>query len=468
MITESLGVGNRFAIVATLPKAVEECRKNVATWIRGLNASEVRQLFMTQLATFIDPKLFADNDFILRGIISIAVVKGAERGRLIAAIVDEAEPYACKTAHLLEEVGVRVFIGSLSEHDKIEVFLRGVSLKRSELSAGKANAKLRQVTNLPERRLITAVKRALGLLPLLPAFRAELLARCGSNLVSEIQKGLDAQRKKINVFEEYALTRVVDASGSQNYAHLQKYRVDILVAIAAPASRPLFVIKFDGKEHRSPDKARKDKYRDSLLIDADLPVLRIDSRTDWRHPFFLLYIKVLVGRIAEVIEIDFEYQNAVSSIFNDEIERITKKVASFRNDRQRIDIPTADALKILSEAFDDTYDARFHASLSNGEDKFSGWQFWQSQIDAKEIFRSFGNTIEILEPLAAVRDVASPDGFYSQMKIRQNGIIRLLRSPRLQLTLTSSGSVEHLTGIIEEAAMACLLIDFENSNAVAT
>jgi hypothetical protein len=433
---------------------------------------------MTQLATFLDPEALShDGDIVKRAIVSIAIVKGAKNGRLLIAIIDEKERFSREAHQIFTRIGVAVYVGPLSDHDAILRFLSGSASVRGSRPA--IGSEFREVTNLPERRIITAAKRGLGILPLDRQTRELLANYQNGSLLSVFMDMIKVQRSKYNVFEEYALTRIVDLDGHGSFAQLQKFRVDLLVASASPLSRPLVVIEFDGKRHsESPGQIRKDSVRDAVLLDAGIPVIRISSRTKFEScPFFALFVEFLISRIVQLIELQIAWVESMGEVHQGLVQGVRKKVDQLRKERGQINITEDQRVEVFSETCEEHHDEIFEKDLDHAVAVHESEQMWRSCTDPAHALRSLGD-VQVLKAFTKVKNVAYIDGASVSCEIIMDGERSVLRSPDLFLRISMAREDmdvstnrdrdiddvcrdSFLENVISEAAMATTLTLFE-------
>ena len=434
------------------------------SWIRDQNVSEVRLVCMTQLATFFDPERVDPDysDIVKRAIVSVAIVKGSEGGKLVAAIIDENESDAKDAERVISKAAVPVFVGSVCDSDVIKTFLDCISTgKITKQSRKEYDARFRKVTNLHERKLISAVKQSLGILPLQWRFRDKLREEGKGDLIVYFERYIEEQKKKFNVFEEYALTRIVDSSKRDNYVHLQKYRVDVLIAEAAPKANPLLVIEFDGKTHASAKQSRKDRSRDSILIDAELPVLRISSRTKLDGPFFDQYVVFLVARLVEVIELRNKCLPSDAEFFRE----FQKRLARYRREKGRIDVEADVAAKIYQETLESLDEMRFLEHADAATEALEVSRYWMRDCNPDVLAVSLGKIIETVKPFTTVGKVGSKDGFVVEALISIDGREYPISSPNIFISVTDGKWQKEYENIVEQAAMACALATFAGQHA---
>lgn len=435
-------------LISTLPPHVEKCRRQVLEWIRNQHLSEVRPIFETQLSTFVDPSLYDDNQPIKLAIISVAIVKGANNGRLIAAIVDEREPHADVTRRILNNLSVPVFIGSVQSESEISHFLGSIRKRDAIQIRG-----MRKVTNLRERQVITLVKRSLGLLPLQRSFLNKLHSEGCANFISLFNDYLEKQRKKFNVFEEYALSAIVDVSAQHNCSHLQSFRVDVLVAEAAPSSTPLLVIEFDGAYHADERQAWKDNVRDSKLLEAGLPVLRISSMNSMDGRFFEFYMQSLVSRLVDLIKLDKLNVPWTMVEFNELLEL---EISKYRRENETINMPAEVALEMMGEVVAELW--RKYEGVADPTDyivdKAESEQDWQQLLDPERVISLAGKRrVAIIRPFSIVGEVDFHRGFHVESAVTVNDQLHTIRSPEIYLSVKESKRILGLAAAIVEAAM---------------
>lgn len=433
-------------LISTLPPQVEQCRKQIIEWIRNQHLSEIRPIFTTQLSTFVDPSRYDGNQPIKSAILSVAIVKGAKNGRLIAAIVDEQEAHADVTRQVLEALSVPVFVGSVQNQSEISKFLGSIPKKNSIQIRS-----LRKVTNVRERQVITLVKRSLGLLPFQRSLLNQLNSACFANLIHQFRAYVDRQRKKFNVFEEYALSRIIDVSEQPNCSHLQLFRVDILVAEAAPSSTPLLVIEFDGAHHASERQAWKDNLRDSKLFEAGLPVLRINSMNAMDGRFFECYIQSLVSRVVEIIQ---RQRLNVPWAKLEFYELLERKISEYRKKNQTTNISAEVSYLMAAEVGAYLSRKYRHDPMQSMIDTAEAEQDWKRLCDPAGVESLAGNKrVVVTKPFATVGEIGSDRGFYVESVVTIDDQVHEISSPKIYVSVKEPSCPLGLSAAIAEAAM---------------
>ena len=433
-------------LISTLPSQVERCRKQIIEWIRSQNLREIRPIFITQLSTFVDPSCYDRNQPIKSALISVAIVKGAKNGRLIAAIVDEKEAHADVTRKVLEALSVPVFVGSVQNQSEIRKFLESIPKKGSiQISS------LRKVTNIRERQVITLVKRSLGLLTLQPSFIEQLNSAGFANFIDMFRAYLDKQREKYNVFEEYALSRIVDVSEQPNCSHLQLFRVDILVAETAPSSMPLLVIEFDGSHHAFGRQAWKDNSRDSILSKAGLPVIRINSKTAIDGRFFERYIQTLVSRVVEIIQ---RQKTNVPWTKVEFYELLERKTSEYRKNYQTTNISAEVVFLMAAEVYADLARKYQNDPMQSMLDAEEAEQDWKQLSDPARVASLVGNrSVVVTKPFETVGEIGSDRGFYVESVVTIDDQVHKIFSPKIYVSVKEQNCPLRLSAAVAEAAM---------------
>ncbi len=444
-------------LISTLPSQVERCRKQIIEWIRSQNLREIRPIFITQLSTFVDPCCYDSNQPINSALISVAIVKGAKKGRLIAAIVDEKEGHADVTRQVLEALSIPVFVGSVQNQSEIRKFLGSIPKKGSIQIRN-----LRKVTNIRERQVITLVKRSLGLLTLQPSFIQQLKSAGFANFIDMFRAYVDKQREKYNVFEEYALSRIVDVSEQPNCSHLQLFRVDILIAETAPSSMPLLVIEFDGLHHASGRQAWKDNSRDSILSKAGIPVIRISSKTAIEGPFFECYIQTLVSRVVEIIQ---RPKTNVPWTKLEFYELLERKTSEHKKKNQTTNI-SAEVSDLMAEVYADLSRKYRHVPMQSSMDvdAIEAEQDWKKLCDPARIESLVGyRRVVVTKPFETVGEIGSDRGFYVESVVTIDDQVNKIFSPKIYVSVKEQNCPLKLSAAVAEAAMVSAIEVFSKS-----
>lgn len=460
----------KLTLAHVLPPEIEQGRSIVNSWIRTQGLSEVRLLHLVQASAFVNIDLISKEfrGASLKGLISIALVKGSTKGALRAAFIDPTSEYAKELSTLLEGLGVPVYMGALSEETTVKLFLEERVV--GGLNSQNKSVHLAGVTNISERILITLVKEALGI-RITKKMRNDLEGR--ADLARFICEFFDFQKGKFRVYEEMALGALIDGLDFQGWGYLRNYRVDILVASAHPTSMPLLVIEFDGPTHDNENQATKDAKRDEALLHAGIPVLRISSKNaliagtvrpidslDYR--FFQSYIAKLVSRLAELvyfyrIESPFRFRPIFGAVAN-EVESLCDE---YRRRESRVDIPEGEAIRIF-EAACEVFECEF--SEVEGDlalDEMHSECDWREIQDPEFHFTHSDKKVVVTVAKGPSTHglVDTRDGFSTDITLLINGIARSVTSPRIFVELRRPAGYDDLVDVAKEAAVICLLED---------
>lgn len=458
----------KLTLAHVLPPEIEQGRSIVNSWIRTQRLNELRLLHLVQAAAFVNVDLIAQEfrDASLKGLISIALVKGSTKGALRAAFIDPKSEYGEELSLLLEYLDVPVHMGILSDKNVIERFLEERVL--GGLKTQKKGLHLAGVTNIPERKMITLVKEALPI-RITKKIRNDLAGRPDqARLIDEV---IESQLRKFRVYEEMALGALIDGSDLPKWNELKKYRVDLLVASAPPTSLPLLVIEYDGQKHGEEVQAWKDAKRDKVLLDASIPVLRISSKNvsfaagakpenSSEYRFFQRYVGVLVSRLGELIYFDrIESRLRFSPINNAVANKLKSLCDEYRERQSRIDIPQDDfngLYKAASEGFDYDFNEAWGDLASEKFDMEQMWRRWQ---DPEDHFKRGDEVaaVTVAKGPSIHGAVDTKDGFLVDMTLLVNGIPRSGTSPRIFVELKRPDDCDELVDAAKEAAVICLL-----------
>lgn len=461
---------NKLTLAHVLPPDIEQGRSIVSSWIRTKRLSEIRLLHLVQVAAFIKIDLIPPEfrDASLKGLISIALVKGSEQGALRAAFIDPESEYVKELSMLLEDNGVPVYMGNFSEEKTVKRFLEERVV--GGLNSRRKSACLAGVTNMWERKLITLVKEALAI-RITKKIRNDLAGR--ADLARFIDDVIDLQNKKIRVYEEIALMALIDGSDLPGWDYLRRYRVDILVASAPPTSMPLLVIEYDGQQHDGGEQAWKDGKRDKVLLDASIPVLRISSKNvrcagdikpenSFVYRFLQRYVRVLVSQLGTLIYFHRIESRLRFDPINDAVAMKLKSLCDeYRERESRIDIPPNDFTR-LYEAASEWFDYDFNEVSSDlASENFDIEQAWRRWQDPEDHFRHGDKmaTVTVEKGPSICGTVDTKDGFSVNMTLRVNGTLRSGTSPRIFVELKRPAGYDELVNVATEAAVICLLED---------
>jgi len=466
----------QLALIRTLPPAVERCREIVTLWLRKQTLSDVRLLHQAQLAAFVDINHGSINDFTipcLKGLIAVAVVKGSKNGVLRAAFIDSELKYAADLGKVLASRRVPAYVGDITDAQAIDAFLQTESSAAGCLKLHtKVNTDfaLKDVTNAPERAVITLVKESLGVW--IGQKKKKLLLNNGV-LADRISSYLQTQKAKYRVYEEYALGAILDGYSlpASDWNSLQNFRADVLVASSPPQSMPLLVIEFDGREHRdNPNKARSDVFRDTALLAAGIPVLRISSQNsllpgkveainDPERKFFSLYFQLLVGRLAEQIHFDrIRQSEAWEPVSTALVSALERRCDEYRKIQSRIDIPQDVLRRMYEEANDDLAGPQTKVASELAIEEYESLQEWQSMLDPNSYPTQTGEAITtVKEPEVRGAANVKHGSFAVHMMVRLGGVSKSLVSPEIFIELKLPKSCEAFLETATEAAVISLL-----------
>ena len=394
------------SLAHVLPPSIETARAIILKWIENNDLHDFRLLFLTQPASFLDPmKLQGERRNVCkRGTISIAIVRGNPRGRLVAGFVPIAiSNQSGKVAALLREASVPVYTGSLTDKNAILKFLETVH-HRPQL-----NQTTRTVINLSEYNVARLVKSALGV------WWPDEWLKDRPQSDREIMKSMVVRRqKRFRVYEEVALGEIIGPLEGTQFEYLQAYRVDLLIAASPPDSTPLLVVEFDGPTHENKQKAQIDAERDSFLLENSLPVLRISCQNPMhlRAAKYLIsdtgkFFSALITWLVKVMESkkkkEVSLKKRYTHIF---ATSMAEKIAEYRLKNAVIDIPEEVLDNLDAEVREEKWDALMDIELQLSDTPWDLREERESRVRPEY----YGNLMQCVES-------------GSDVKVRTNGEI---------------------------------------------
>lgn len=233
-------------------------------------------LYKVQPSLLINPDWIDKNEVELRsacfkGCITIAVTFKYRSANVRAVVIDAQEKWAHEIKALLEPYDIDVMVCDLvAEVEHVVKFIDKAWSQRNQPRAHVVSS----ITNLPEAWFKERCDRAIGHV-MLESNRRYLQAQKinGDNKLSTSS----TFEKQYVVFREPSLASIVDVKhgGDKEAEFARKSRVDLFVTGPQPRLVPLLAIEIDGPFHREQRKKDKDKIKNKILMEANIPLVRL-------------------------------------------------------------------------------------------------------------------------------------------------------------------------------------------------
>jgi hypothetical protein len=285
-------------------------------------------LFKVQPSLLIDPYSIDEKKAGLRtacfmGCITIAVAFKYRKAKVRAVVIDANEKWAPQMKTILGNFDIDVMVCDLdSELEDVVNFIDESWSQRFQPRTPVVSL----VTNISEAWFKERCDRAIGHV-ILESDRSNSQKQQFS--YTDVRKTPNTFEKKYLIFREPSLNSIVDMThgGYREAEFAQKSRVDLFVTGPQPDLVPLLAIEIDGQLHLEQKQMAKDKMKNKILMEANIPLVRLAlGDLDFRPNTFDNQVVDMAERRRRI-----QFEQLLEGLLNKLISAL---------DTERIDIPS--------------------------------------------------------------------------------------------------------------------------------
>jgi hypothetical protein len=442
-------MNSEYSKKSVLTEPMQSIRSALEARVVGVEPKAPHLLFNVHISTFIKLDWIGDDKpehktACLEGSVELALSVGYCGGKVIAAVIDQQDPWASEAVELLEKWQIDFLVADLQiDEDRVVQFFIDAWGRRSE-----QRYPPKSVTNLGENWFREVCDYATG----------RLLSESKKTLLKELkQQGFSSWHifksasEKYEIFREVALDKIVkiprDETKQLEFSRMSS--VDLVVTHPSPNMLPFLAIEIDGPHHEKPAQIRKDKLKDSILASAEIPILRLalkdrgfddTNRSNRVVDFNEEKVKIEFSKLLEhilriVIESLYSEKKYIPELYKKTDQALAQalemSIQRFQLEHSRIDIPDDVVDQIIEDA-----KASCHEVTSQAE--YEEFQLWSQKrpmrsndLLANDLAARLGDAITSFE-----YDVDNEGFSRAICCIDENGIQTSFQSPKIRLTMS--------------------------------
>lgn len=269
---------------------LDQCAEVIKSSFKKRKSTSYRLAFHAHLSAFIEPNKLSKSsqwppeyiNLIYKFIVPLSLLSSSATSILSLAVLDSKDSESLKAAQMFDFFNIPYLLADIDNTDEFSTKYINWESSR-DLSKSKNESE--KIINPSERVVLKEISFALSLRVTPEEFKLYksqvTLAEKQNNLLFEEHKA------RLNIHPEFALSKIFTGFSELDERELQFYNnssVDFLVFRRRNKLEPInggeamFAVEFDGPHHNKREQQQKDKIKNKIFKQNNLPLLRIGVR----------------------------------------------------------------------------------------------------------------------------------------------------------------------------------------------